>query len=80
VPKHATGRVHVTVHASPNPGAVARRPSDEERDLERGRRGGGGGGETPTDDGFPMDAIRQRTDVEWTVEQRSASSMRLARG
>ncbi|KAK3295782.1 uncharacterized protein B0H64DRAFT_154497 [Chaetomium fimeti] len=77
VPKHAAGRVHVSVHASPRP---RRRGSDEECGIVGDGSGVGGGddggsgrtGRTDEDgDGCPADAIRQRTDVEWRVEQRS---------
>jgi hypothetical protein len=55
------GRVHVTVEANP----PRRRRSDDDRDIERD-----GGSRTPEQD-FPMDVIRQRRDVEWSVEQRN---------
>ncbi|KAK4156623.1 hypothetical protein C8A00DRAFT_40924 [Chaetomidium leptoderma] len=59
VPKHMAGHVEVTVHARP----TRRRRSDEERAM--------GHDDGATDDDFPMDVIRQRTDVEWRVEQRT---------
>ncbi|KAK4044369.1 hypothetical protein C8A01DRAFT_31424 [Parachaetomium inaequale] len=67
VPKHMAGRVHVTVHASPTRGGgrPGRRRSDQERDIERDAI-------IAPDDDFPMDVIRQRTDVEWRVEERRA--------
>ncbi|KAL2147688.1 hypothetical protein VTI28DRAFT_7040 [Corynascus sepedonium] len=75
VPKHMMGQVHVTVHASPVAGR--RRGSDQEQGDSR--RGCGVGTQTDHDDddddniGYPADAIRQRTDVEWRIEQRNSS-------
>ncbi|KAH6849880.1 hypothetical protein B0I37DRAFT_99535 [Chaetomium sp. MPI-CAGE-AT-0009] len=72
VPKHAAGRVHVTVHASPMPDGGRRRKSDEERGLGGGGDGGSGRAAlTDDEDGCPTHAIRQRTDVEWRVERGS---------
>ena len=64
VPKHLRGHVEVTVHASPR----AARRSEEERKAQRHGSNDGG-----MDDDFQMDGIRQRTDVEWRVEERGAS-------
>ncbi len=59
VPKHMAGRVQVTVHADP----TRQRRSDEGRSAR-------GSKSTASEDDFPMDVIRQRTDVEWRVEER----------
>jgi hypothetical protein len=64
VPKHAAGRVQVTVHAT----SPRERRSDEER--SKGRK------KSVEEDDFPMDVIRQRTDVEWRVEERTPPGTR----
>ena len=54
------GRVQVTVHSD----QTRQRRSDEDR-------GARGSKSTASEDDFPMDVIRQRTDVEWSVEERT---------